>query len=44
MRATVALMRASFEARELNSVRWVPGIKNVAEALTKRNEEMSKEL
>lgn len=37
LRGTVARMRDLFESQELNSLRWIPGIMNVADALTKRN-------
>lgn len=44
LRATVARMRASFESRELNAVRWIPGVRNLSDALTKRNVKMSTKL
>lgn len=37
LRKTVARIRASFESGELESVRWIPGTANYADALTKRN-------
>lgn len=44
LRKTVARIRASFESKELNIVRWIPGIVNVADALTKRNQPLSLKL
>lgn len=35
--ATVARMSASFESHELNAIRWIRGVRNLADALTKRN-------
>eukprot|EP00177_Eucheuma_denticulatum_P007832 GFKZ01014258.1.p1 GENE.GFKZ01014258.1~~GFKZ01014258.1.p1 ORF type:complete len:1202 (-),score=97.36 GFKZ01014258.1:1881-5486(-) len=37
LRQTVQRIRNSFEAQELNVLRWIPGTENVADALTKRN-------
>lgn len=37
LRRTVSRIRHSFESRELDVVRWLPGRENVADALTKRN-------
>ena len=37
LRPTVQRIRDSFEAGELNVIRWIPGTLNVADALTKRN-------
>lgn len=34
---TDSRMRDSFESKELNSIRWVPGVQNVADVLTKWN-------
>lgn len=44
LRAIIARMRASFESMGLNAVRWIPGVKNVADALTKRNVKRSQHL
>lgn len=37
MRQTVQRIRDSFEAGDMDVLRWIPGIYNVADALTKRN-------
>lgn len=37
LRRTVSRIRHSFESRELDVVRWIPGRENVADTLTKRN-------
>lgn len=37
LRKTVSRMRDSFESKQLNVVRWIPGPSNFADALTKRN-------
>lgn len=37
LRPTVQRMRNSFESQELNSMRWIPGLINLADSLTKRN-------
>lgn len=37
LRPTVQCIRNSFESHELDIVRWIPGICNSADALTKRN-------
>ena len=37
LRQTVQRLRNSFEARQLNILRWIPGTENIADALTKRN-------
>lgn len=37
LRRTVSRIRHSFESRELDVVRWLPGKLNMADALTKRN-------
>lgn len=37
LRRTVSRIRNSFEAKELDIVRWLPGRENMADALTKRN-------
>lgn len=44
LRTTVEYIRNSFESEELNSLTWVRGLYNFADALTKRNEEMSSRL
>lgn len=44
LRKTVARMRDSFESKELNVVRWIPGIHNFADALTKRGTTISQRL
>jgi len=37
LKQTVQRIRNSFESEELNVLRWIPGVENVADALTKRN-------
>lgn len=37
LRPTVQRMRNSFDSKELDSMRWIPGTSNPADALTKRN-------
>lgn len=37
LRQTVQRLRDSFESREMDVLRWVPGCVNIADALTKRN-------
>lgn len=37
LRATVARLRASFESKELNTVQWIPGVRNAADAMMKQN-------
>lgn len=37
LRQTVQRIRDSFEAGDVNIIRWVPGTSNIADALTKRN-------
>lgn len=44
LRKIVSRMRESFESGEPNVVRWIPGLANYANALTKRNLEMSPRL
>lgn len=44
LRKTVARMRDSFDSKQLNVVRWIPGIHNFADALTKRNAAISRRL
>lgn len=44
LRKTVARMRDSFESSELNVVRWIPGSKNIADALTMHTPNISMEL
>lgn len=44
LRNTVNRIRNSFEAQELDSIRWNPGTKNVADALTKRSSELWQQL
>lgn len=41
---TVARMRDAFEAKELNIVRWIPGVQNFADALTKRSPALSERI
>lgn len=41
LRKTVACIRASFELTDHNFVRWIPGIVNVADALTKQYQPLS---
>ena len=38
LRLTVARIRDSFETGEIDVLQWIPGTKNVADALTKRNQ------
>lgn len=44
LRPTVARMRDSFESGEISVMQWIPGRLNLADALTKRNVEMYREL
>lgn len=44
LRATSTRMRASSESRDVNAVRWIPGVRNLADAMTERNGKMSKQL
>lgn len=44
LRKTVARIRSSFESKELNIVRWTPGVVNIADVLTKRNQPLSLKL
>lgn len=44
LRPTVARIRDSYENGEISTVQWIPGKKNVADALTKRNIGMFKKL
>ena len=37
LRQTVQRIRDSFEAADVNVIRWIPGTQNIADALTKRN-------
>ena len=37
LRQTVQRIRDSFESKEVDVIRWIPGIRNVADSLTKRN-------
>lgn len=37
LRQTVQRIRDSFESRELDTLRWIKGSANIADALTKRN-------
>ena len=37
LRPTVARIRDSYESKEINEIIWIPGTKNIADALTKRN-------
>jgi hypothetical protein len=39
-RPTVCRLRDAFSYGEINIMRWAPGLKNIADALTKRNYEM----
>ena len=40
LRPTVSRIRDSFESGELNSLHWIPGKSNIADALTKINTDM----
>lgn len=42
LRPTVLRIRNSFDSQELDSMRWIPGSKNPADALTKRTPETTK--
>ena len=44
LRPTVARIRDSFETGEIDVLQWIPGTKNVADALTKRNQSTNKRL
>lgn len=44
LRKVVARMRDSFESSELDSIRWIPGPRNYADVLTKRNVALSRKL
>jgi hypothetical protein len=37
LRSTVCRLRDAFLSGEINIMRWEPGLKNIADALTKRN-------
>jgi hypothetical protein len=37
LRPTVCSLRDAFSSGEINIMRWAPGLKNIADALTKRN-------
>lgn len=37
LRPTVARMRDSYETGEISMLQWIPGVQNLADALTKRN-------
>lgn len=41
---TIQRIRDSFEAHELDIIRWIPGTENIADALTKRNLRLYKRL
>lgn len=44
LRQTVQRIRNSFEASELDILRWIPGTENIADALTKRNMKLYRKL
>lgn len=44
LRKKVARMRDSFESKQLNIFRWIPGTENFADALTKRSAAISQRL
>lgn len=44
LRQTVQRIRDSFESGELDTLKWVQGIANIADALTKRNTTMHRTL
>ena len=44
LRQTVQRIRDSFESSDLDILRWVPGTSNIADALTKRNNKLWKDL
>lgn len=44
LRQTVQRIRDSFEAGDVNIIRWIPGVDNIADALTKRNITLWKKL
>lgn len=44
LRNIFSRIRTLFESQELIAVRWIPGTANYAEALTKRNASLSKQL
>lgn len=44
LRQTVQRIRDSFESKDLDELVWIPGTKNIADALTKRNTELQKVL
>jgi hypothetical protein len=37
LRPTICRLRDAFSSGEINIMRWAPGLKNIADALTKRN-------
>ena len=44
LRPTVSRMRDSFENEEITVIQWIPGVLNFADALTKRNLQMFRDL
>jgi hypothetical protein len=40
LRPTDCRLRDAFSSGEINIMRWAPGLKNIADALTKRNHAM----
>lgn len=44
LRQTVERIRNSFESKDLDILRWIPGTANIADALTKRNIKMHRSL
>ena len=44
LRQTVQRIRDSFEAGDLDALLWIPGVDNVADALTKRSVELQRKL
>ncbi len=44
LRPSVARPRDSFESGEISVIQWIPGQKNIADALTKRNPVMNRAL
>lgn len=44
LQKSVSRLRASFEAEETDTARWVPGNLNLADAFTNRNVQLSRQL
>ena len=40
LRPTVSRLRDAFESKEINVIQWIPGRKNISDALTKCNPHM----